>query len=127
MFIGGDSKGKITELKIDGYNSTTTTTEKRSRASQLIHTIKDRVIGSGSKMKKLDKSALDDSVMKKIFGGFFERGSKYRRYVASMTDGDNALFVAVNDERESSEIEIYDIQKGDEFKLIRRITLTEVL
>lgn len=96
MFIGGDNRGKITELKVEGYNSAA---EKRSRASQLVHAIKDRVIGSGSKMKKIDKTTLEDSVMKKIFGGFFERGSKNRRYVVSMTDGDDALFVAINDER----------------------------
>jgi hypothetical protein len=75
-------------------------------------------------MKKIDRT-VDSSVIEKLVSGFF-KGSKATRYVADMVDNGKTLYVAVNQERKTSEIEVYDIDQG-EFKVLKRIALSEIL
>ena len=90
-------------------------------------------IGMQSKMRKVDQRLEEDtdekSLMQKVVSKFWfgQENPRDFKMVTDMTESStyNVLFVAVSDSKRSSEVEIYDIDKGG-FKFLRRIQLSEI-
>ncbi len=121
VFIGGDN-GKVSELILESQ-------DKPSRLASVAKYIKEKVVGSGSKVKKVDKaiSVNNQSMISKIIANFFESETKVSRIVTDMTEDEDkkVLYVAVTDTHKSSSVEVYDISEVD-FKLLRRIELSDI-
>jgi hypothetical protein len=121
VFIGGDN-GKVSELLLESQ-------DKPSRLASVAKYIKEKVVGSGSKVKKVDKamSANKESMITKIIANFFESETKVTRMVTDMAEDEEkkVLYVAVTDNKKSSDVEVYDISEVD-FKLLRRIQLSDI-
>ena len=79
IFIGGD-RGKVSELTLEIESA-----DKGSFITRAIRATASRIVGAGSKMRKVDKS-VDSSILQKILGGFFDTSAGRTRVVMDITE-----------------------------------------